>query len=78
MEKNIETKLHGIFDLPDETILHPEEISELINMHVESVRRWCRNGKLPSYSFGGKYIIVGEDFKEFMMKAKVEPHWSRE
>lgn len=69
--------IHGIFDVEDEAILHPEDIAEVVNMHVESVRRWCRQGKLPSYSFGNKYIIVGEDFKNFMKRAKVTPKWAR-
>ncbi|OIJ13809.1 hypothetical protein BKP35_08500 [Anaerobacillus arseniciselenatis] len=77
MENHSIEDIHAIFDVPDETVLHPEEIADLLNMHVESVRRWCRNGKLPSYSFGGKYIVVGEDFKAFMKKAKVTPYWDR-
>lgn len=40
MTKN--TTLHKLFDVPDNTILNPEDISKLLNMHVESVRRWCR------------------------------------
>lgn len=44
MTKN--TTLHKLFDVPDNTILNPEDISKLLNMHVESVRRWCRQGSL--------------------------------
>ncbi len=73
--KNI--KIHEIFELPDEEILNPEDIAVLVGMHVESVRRWCRQGKLPSYCFGNKYIIVGEDFKIFMKRSKVTPRWER-
>lgn len=70
--------IHHIFQVPDETVLTPEDIAILVNMHVESVRRWCRNGKLPSYSFGSKYIILGEDFKKFMTRAKSKKSWDRE
>lgn len=73
----ITKKIHEIFNIPDEEILHPEEIAVLVGMHVESVRRWCRQGKLPSYCFGNKYIIVGEDFKIFMERSKVTPRWER-
>ncbi|MEK3977889.1 helix-turn-helix domain-containing protein [Psychrobacillus sp. FSL K6-2836] len=69
--------IHDIFNLPDEEILHPEDIALMINMHVESVRRWCRQGKLPSYNFGNKYVIVGEDFKTFMKRSKVKARWER-
>lgn len=71
-------ELDLIFDVPDEMILHPEDISKLVGMHVESVRRWCREGKLESYCFGNKYIIVGEKFKEFMVRSKVKAYWEKE
>lgn len=71
-------EIHPIFNVPDEAILQAEEIAELLGFHVESVRRWCRQGKLHSYSFGNKYIIVGEDFKEFIKQAKTKPKWEKE
>jgi excisionase family DNA binding protein len=68
----LEPELHEIFQVDDEAVLSPEEISEMIGMHVESVRRWCRSGKIDSYCFGGKYIIIGSNFKSFMKKARVK------
>lgn len=72
------SELHSIFDVPDDLILRIEDIAELTQMHLESVRRWCRTGKLPSYCFGKKYLIVGKDFKNFMIQSKVKPRWQRE
>lgn len=69
--------IHPIFDVPDDVILRVEDIAEMTAMHPESVRRWCRQGKLTSYCFGNKYIVTGEDFKEFMRKSKVKPQWER-
>jgi excisionase family DNA binding protein len=63
-------KLHPIFNVSDDMVLNPEIISEMLGLGAPAVRNWCRSGKLPSYSFGGKYIIVGSDFKEFMKKSK--------
>jgi excisionase family DNA binding protein len=71
------TYLHDIFEVPDSAILHPEDIADMTKMHVESVRRWCRSGKLSSYQFGGKYIIVGSDFKDFMRMSKVKTRWEQ-
>lgn len=60
-------RLNKIFDaIPDEAVLCPEDISELLQRSNETVRRWCRSGKLPSYNFGGKYTIMGNDFKKYM------------
>lgn len=71
------SKLHQIFEVPDDAVLHIEDIAKLVNMHEESVRRWCRNGKLPSYNFGNKYIVVGADFKSFMKRSKVKSRWEQ-
>lgn len=67
--------IHYVFQVDDNEVLHVEEIAKLTKMHVESVRRWCRHGKLPSYQFGGKFIVVGSDFKDFMQRSKVKPNW---
>lgn len=32
------TNFHKLFDIPDNTILNPDNISKLLNMHVERVR----------------------------------------
>lgn len=67
--------IHPIFQVDDNEILHVEEIAKLTKMHTESVRRWCRSGKLPSYQFGGKFIVTGNDFKDFMSRSRVKPRW---
>lgn len=63
----IEPKINDLFSqLPDEAILSPADVALLLNRNKETVRRWCRLGKLPSYNWGGKYAICASDFKEFM------------
>jgi excisionase family DNA binding protein len=69
-ELGLRPKLHPMFDIPDDVVLHPENIAELLGVSIETVRRWCRESKLPNYSFGGKYIITGDDFKAYMRKAR--------
>jgi len=66
LSKNI----HPMFQVDDEAILSPEEISQLIGMNVETVRRWCRQGKLDCYNCAGKYIIPGSSFNSFMEKSR--------
>jgi cytochrome b subunit of formate dehydrogenase len=69
--------IHKIFEVADDAVLHAEDIARITNMHVESVRRWCRSGKLTSYNFGNKYIVVGSDFKNFMKLSKVQSRWEQ-
>jgi len=34
-------------------ILTPEQAAELLHIHPETVRQWCRSGKLPASQLGG-------------------------
>jgi excisionase family DNA binding protein len=68
-------EIHSMFEVSDDVVLHVETIAEMVGMTQETVRSWCRSGKLPSYQFGKKYIITGEDFKEFMRMSRVKPQW---
>ena len=70
-ELGFETNLHPMFEqIEDDRVMSPEEISDLLGLSKETVRRWCRTGKLQNYNFGGKYIIVGSDFKDLLRKTK--------
>lgn len=51
----------------DEQVLTPEEISSAIGVHKETVRRWCREGKVRSESFG-HYRIRGIELKKFLFE----------
>jgi excisionase family DNA binding protein len=63
-------KIHPIFEaIDDDTALTPDEVAELVGMHPETVRAWCRNGDIVNYQFKGKYMIIGSDFKDFMRKS---------
>ncbi|WP_142383732.1 helix-turn-helix domain-containing protein [Peribacillus deserti] len=62
--------IHEIFNVDDDQVLTVDMISDMTKMSVETVRRWCRSGKLSSYQFGGKYIVVGTDFKHFMRASR--------
>jgi len=78
-ELGFEQDIHPLFlSIDDEKVMNPEEISKILNVHPESVRRWCRDGKLPSYNFGGKYVIMGDEFKAFAKNSRIQPKWQRE
>ncbi|WP_047986078.1 helix-turn-helix domain-containing protein [Ornithinibacillus californiensis] len=64
-----ETNLPRIFELLDDDLfLTPKDISELIGVHPETVRRWCRNKKLRIIAPAGHYKILGKDLKEFLFR----------
>ncbi|NLP50236.1 helix-turn-helix domain-containing protein [Bacillus sp. RO1] len=74
----IEHPLHSAFNVDDDMILKPEEVSEMLGVHVETVRRWCRTGKLDNYNCGGNYIIMGSSFKEFMKRSRTKTKAEKE
>ncbi|MFS0667194.1 helix-turn-helix domain-containing protein [Peribacillus frigoritolerans] len=69
---------HLIKTIPDANILSPEEIAGYIGMSVRQVRRYCEQGIIKSYCFGRKYIVYGNDFKEFMSNSQVRSASARE
>lgn len=47
------------------------EVSKLLGVHVETVRRWLRSGKLGS-SKPGRYLISAENLQKFMNDHKMK------
>ncbi len=72
-------KIHPMFeDILDDQVLHPEGIAQNLGVHVSTVRRWCKEGKLPCYNIAGQYLVTGDDFKKFMRKARVRTKAQKE
>lgn len=57
-----------IAPIDDEIILTTKNISNLIGVHEETVRRWCRSGYVKTLSPFGAYKILGRDFKIFALQ----------
>lgn len=71
IELGMNDELNEEFEaIPDKTTLSPSNIAKMLNVSLETVRRWCRQGKIRSYSWGGKYVIRGNDFKEFLRRGR--------
>ena len=45
-----------------------DEIADALKVHVNTVRRWLREGKLTGHNFGGKtgYRIRERDLQQFI------------
>ncbi|MCL6096064.1 MAG: helix-turn-helix domain-containing protein [Patescibacteria group bacterium] len=54
-----------------EEFLTTKYISELLKVHVLTVRRWIDNGMLPAYKIGKEFRIKKEDFENFLKNKKV-------
>lgn len=60
--------LPSYFELiDDETKLTPKDISEITGVHLETVRRWCRDGRIPTQGVS-HYKILGIDVKRFLFQ----------
>jgi len=49
-----------------------EQISELLQVHWQTVLRLIRSGDLPAFKLGRGYRITKKDFDEFIIKKKSE------
>lgn len=44
-------------EIANMSALTTEEIADILSMNVQTVRRWCREGKLPAVKFGKNYRV---------------------
>jgi len=47
-----------------------EDIAEMLELSVDTIRRYIREGKLPAIRLGGAYRIKREDFERFIEERK--------
>ena len=52
--------------MPDSTFLSTEEVAQLLNVHIATVARWLKSGKLPSTKIGREYRIPREAIENRM------------
>ena len=59
---------------PEEALLTARQVSELLQVHITTVRRWSKNRQLKSYRLGGaghhRYML--QDVKEFLSAQDID------
>jgi excisionase family DNA binding protein len=50
--------------------LSPEDIAEVLNVEVSTIRKWIREGSLKGIKFGGLWRVSEQDFEGFISKSK--------
>jgi len=54
-----------------ENLLTPEQVAEILAVNVETVRRYCREGKIKFIKMSGRLIRISpEDLKAFLKGIK--------
>lgn len=43
-----------------------EEIAKALKLHPYTVRRLCREGKIPAFKFGGQWRFRKEDIEKYL------------
>lgn len=46
--------------------LSVNDIADLLQVSIDTVRRWIRKGKLPALDFGGQYRVAPNDLQTFL------------
>src|SRR3954449_8759495 len=54
--------------MADSTFLSTEEVAKLLNIHINTVTRWIKIGKLPSTKIGRDYRIPRDTIENRMSK----------
>ena len=49
----------------------PQQIADLLNVHLITVYRHVKSGKLRAHRFGRQYRIAEDDFERFVKDAKI-------
>jgi excisionase family DNA binding protein len=47
-----------------------ELIAEELQIHIETVRNWVRDKKLPAYKVGRVYQVKRDDFERFLAERR--------
>jgi excisionase family DNA binding protein len=56
--------------MAEKPLLTTENVAELLQVDVETVRRYIREGKLRAIKLGREYRVRREDFEEFLEERK--------
>jgi excisionase family DNA binding protein len=56
--------------MADEEMLTLVDVAEHLQVHIDTVRRWVREGELPAYQLGARagYRVKRSDFRAFLDK----------
>jgi excisionase family DNA binding protein len=46
------------------------QAAEILQINIQTLRKWIREGKLPASKLGSDYRITGEDIKVFLDSTK--------
>ncbi len=53
-------------------ILTLDEVAEMLNLRVSTIRKYCREGKIPCIKIGKSYRIDKKDLIKFLNRRKQE------
>jgi excisionase family DNA binding protein len=62
-------------DSPAHLFLTPQEVSNLLQVSVYTVRRWIKEGELPAYKVGRLWRIDKVDLNEWLNRQRLTD-WS--
>ena len=54
----------------DEQLLTVEQVANILQVHVETVRVWIRNGDLVAVDIGKEYRVTREDLNKYIEERK--------
>ena len=56
-----------------EQFLTAEEVAEALKLHPYTIRRLCREDKIPCFKFGGQWRFTKKGIEDYVKKNQKEP-----
>ena len=53
-----------------EKLLTTEQVAELLQIHINVIRKWLKEGKLPGIKLGREWRVDPQDLEAFIQAAK--------
>jgi excisionase family DNA binding protein len=54
----------------EDTYLTPEEVAQRLQLHVQTVKRLLRQGKMPGYKIEGSWRVYPEELRDWLKQRK--------
>jgi excisionase family DNA binding protein len=51
----------SVLDIPEKRLFRPAEVAKLLDIHVQTVYRWCDNGKIDFLRIGDRTMRIERD-----------------
>lgn len=57
----------------DKTYLTLDQVAVKYSMSIDTLRRWARDGRIPCFRIGRKYLVEIDEMERYVQTLKAQP-----